>query len=83
MANLTLTVDEDLLRRARVRALEQGTSVNGLVRDWLERFAGDNAQRQASEEIIAIGQRSNASSGRGGRKWTRDDAYERLGGDDR
>ena len=32
MANLTLVIDEDVLRRARVRALQQGTSVNALVR---------------------------------------------------
>ena len=36
MANLTLAVDDQLLRQARLRALEQGTSVNALLRDYLE-----------------------------------------------
>ena len=35
MANLTITIDDELLRRARLRALEQGTSVNALLRDYL------------------------------------------------
>jgi hypothetical protein len=32
MTNLTLTVDEDILRAARIKALELGTSVNTLQR---------------------------------------------------
>ncbi|SVA38362.1 uncharacterized protein METZ01_LOCUS91216, partial [marine metagenome] len=30
MGNLTLAIDEDILRRARVRAADQGTSVNAV-----------------------------------------------------
>lgn len=79
MVNLTLTIEEELLRRARIRALQQGVSVNGLVRDWLERYAADDGQTAATEQIIAIAQRSHASSGTNGRTWTRDDVYdERL-----
>lgn len=81
MANLTLTIEEDLLLRARMRALQQGVSVNSLVRDWLERYATDDGQRSATEEIIAIARRSHASSGDSGRTWTRNDVYEeRLDG---
>lgn len=74
MANLTLTIADELLRKARVRALEQGTSVNRLVREWLERYAGDD-ERSATEAIIEIGDQAHASSGAHGRDWTRDDAY--------
>jgi plasmid stability protein len=78
--NLTLTIDGDLLRRARIRALEQGTSVNALVREFLENFAERDQARQAMDEIVAIAKQSRASSGPGGRSWTRDDIYEeRLG----
>lgn len=84
MANLTLTIDDDLLRRARIRALEQNTSVNALVRDYLERYAERDRAQQAMEEIVAIARQSRASSGPAGRTWTRDDAYEdRLGRYDR
>lgn len=35
MANITLTVPESVLRTARIRAAEQGTSVSAMVRDFL------------------------------------------------
>lgn len=76
MANLTLTIDDDLLRRARIRALEQGTSVNALVRRWLEGYADAEHQRQATEEFIAIAERSTANSGAEPWKWNRDEIYE-------
>jgi hypothetical protein len=78
MANLTLTIDEDVLRRARIRALEQDTSVNALVREYLERFAGDAAAyREAIRELLEIAERHAGSSGPGGRTWTRDELYDR------
>ncbi len=33
MANLTIVIEGDTLKRARMRALEEGTSVNAVVRD--------------------------------------------------
>ena len=47
MANLTLTIDDDVLLRARQRALEHGTSVNALVREYLEGFVGRDHSSQA------------------------------------
>lgn len=80
MASLTLSIDEELLRRARIRALELGTSVNTLVRDFLESFAERDQAQWAMDEIVAMAKQSRASSGPGGRSWTRDDIYEeRLG----
>ena len=73
--NLTLSVDEDLLRRARIRALELGTTVNALVRDYLESFTGENPARMAVTEFLDIAAGVQASSGPGGRTWTREDLY--------
>ena len=39
MANLTLAIDDDLLRAARIKAVQQGTSVNEICREAIERFA--------------------------------------------
>jgi hypothetical protein len=76
MANLTITTDEDTLQRARLRALEQGTSVNALLRDYLEAFAGGRAAREAA--VAALLDLSRHSGGRrGGRSWTRDELHER------
>ena len=77
MANLTLTIDEATLRRARIRALELGTSVNAVVRGYLEAFAEGSAGREGMAAFLALTGRSQASSGAGGRTWTRDDLHER------
>ena len=77
MANLTLSIDDELLRRARMRALELRTTVNALVRDYLESFTGDNPARVAITEFLEIAGDVHASSGPGGRSWTREDLYAR------
>lgn len=76
MANLTLTIDEDVLRRARIRALEHGTSVNAVVREFLEGYAGSERERQALRAFGELADRTQASSGPGGRSWTRDELYD-------
>lgn len=76
MANLTIAVDDEVLKQARLRALEQGRSVNALLREYLEAYAGTAETRhravQAFQELA-----DRATSGSGGRRWTRDDLYER------
>jgi hypothetical protein len=47
VANLTIALDEQLLREARIKAVQQGTSVNEICRQAVERFArGDAALHQ-------------------------------------
>ncbi|MDW7710936.1 MAG: hypothetical protein SCH98_10705 [Deferrisomatales bacterium] len=76
MANLTITVDEDVLRKARLRALETGTSVNAFLRSALESFAGArDEQLEALSDLLALSR--SCASGRGGRSWTRDELHER------
>jgi plasmid stability protein len=77
MTNLTLSIDDDLLKRARIRALERDTSVNALVRDYLEELTGPATQREAIREFLELAAKSRSGSGPGGRKWTRDELYER------
>ncbi len=77
MANLTITVDERVLRRARIKALEQGTSVNSLVSEYLTRFAGMGTTEKALTEFLEIAKRSHAGSGPEGRTWRREDLYDR------
>jgi Family of unknown function (DUF6364) len=77
MANLTLSIDDDVLRRARIRALERGTNVNKLVREYLESFVGDGPTRQALDRFLALAEQAQVTSGEGGRTWTRDELYAR------
>ena len=77
MTNLTITVDGETLKRARIRALEEDTSVNAVLREFLESYAGVKRERlEAGHRIIESSRKSTSGSGPGGRTWTRDDIYE-------
>ncbi len=77
MANLTVTVDVQTLRRARIRALENGTSVNAVVSDYLKQYAGLSQTRSALAGFADLASKSTASSGPEGRTWRREDLYDR------
>lgn len=77
MTNLTLTVDEDILRMARIKALELGTSVNALVREYLSQLAGRSTGAEGVAEFFAATKGAGAGSGTEGRSWTRDELYGR------
>jgi plasmid stability protein len=80
VANLTLAINDGVLRQARIRALEQGTSVNTLVRDYLESYVAGSRQRSVRARLIELSDRIDAGSGATGRSWTREQLYEdRLG----
>jgi plasmid stability protein len=76
MANLTIVVDDALLKRARVRAAELGTSVNAVLRDHLAQWVvADESQARAVASLLERSRRSR--SGRGGRTWTREELHDR------
>ena len=81
MANLTITVDAGTLKRARMRALEEDTSVNAVLRKYLEEYAGGTREQiEAAGRILASSRNSASRSGPGDRRWTREELYEeRLG----
>ena len=62
MANLTLAVDHDLLHRARVRAAEEGTSVNAVVRDLLSAYSAADRVDAARRRLVALSISSAAGS---------------------
>jgi hypothetical protein len=75
MANLTLSIDEEILRKSRIRALGEGTSVNSLVRDFLASYSGARSEReQAMTRFLELSRTSGGSSE--GRGWTREEIYE-------
>jgi len=78
MANLTITIDDRLLKQARMRALEDGTSVNAILRDYLERYAGAGDTTEALSGFGRLARRVAASSGPSGRTWTRDELHDRT-----
>jgi len=76
MTNLTITIDEHVLKEARMRALDEGVSINALLREYLEKYTGANKHyQQVTQEILNIAKKSTASSN--GKRWSRDELYER------
>ena len=74
--NVTLVVEEDLLLAARKIALDQRTSVNQLVREFLTALVEDSGRKRMararlkqvfSTGLVEVGERT----------WNRDDLYER------
>ena len=78
MANLTLVIDDDVLRRARARAAERGTSVNAMIRDLLEQFAGPSVAAAAVRAMFDIADGAGATVGEAGATWTRDELHDRA-----
>lgn len=76
VANLTLSIDDELLQRARIRALHEGTSVNAVVREYLDAYANTDARQAAIRRFLEIADHSDAGSDGTGRTWRRDDLYE-------
>lgn len=44
MKNITVTVNDDIHRRARIKAAERDTSVSAVVRDFLIRWSGEETE---------------------------------------
>ena len=52
--NITLALEQDLLRKARVLAAERGTSVSKMLADELERLIKDEGRyKQSMREALA------------------------------
>ena len=75
MANVTLSIEEEILKRARIRAIEQGTSVNAVVRDFLAAYAGIDDERRARRRFVELAGASPAGGAGTGRGWAREDLY--------
>ncbi len=79
MANLTISVDSETLQRARIRALQEDTSVNALLGKFLQEYAGTTAlqqqRKQALQSLLSIAAEHTIDRGEG--VWKRADLYER------
>lgn len=71
--NLTLQLDADVVRRARIVAAKRGTSVSALVAGELDALvARDERYEEAHRRALELLGHPNAL---GGRPWTRDELY--------
>jgi len=75
--NITLSVDEDIIRKVRKVAVDKHTTLTQMVRDYLAVVA----QREAVERLRAVQRLQHSfetySRNMGKRTWTRDELHER------
>jgi hypothetical protein len=77
MSNLTITVDEATLKKARLRALTEGISVNEVLRTFLESYAGVSAEQAAAlDDLIDLSRRVK-SRHVDAKRWSREELHER------
>ena len=91
MSNLTISVDDDIIKRARVRAIQQGTSLSAKVREFLRHYVNESddalkkqrkdaaARLMAAIEVATSQTQPDAlaaAPGKGRRRSLRDDLYE-------
>lgn len=75
MANLTLSLADDVLQKAREAALRERTSVNAVVRDFLTRYADAGSRRREALDVLdalAAKKRSRSVA-----DWSRESLHDR------
>lgn len=73
MPNLTLAISEELLKKARRYAAEQSTSVNALIRAYLEELVEkQNRLDEAADELLKLSETYSGTM----ESWSRNDLYE-------
>ncbi len=78
MKNITVSVTDEVHRRARVRAAERGTSVSAAVRDFLIRWSGEETEfdrrRRLQDETLG-----DIDTFRAGDRLPREEVHRRGG----
>lgn len=73
--NLTVQLDDEVIRQAKVVAAKRGTSVSGLVARELEELVAQDARYEEAHRLAA--KAMTGSVPRGGRTWRRDELHTR------
>jgi hypothetical protein len=77
--NITLSLDDKLVKEVRKIAVDQDTTLTGLVREYLEKLAAESARSGRKQEELAALRRTfeKYQFTIGDRTWKRADLYER------
>ena len=77
MKNITLAIDEEVLERARLVAVEKKTTVNAMVREFLADVAGRDERLQKAREGLRELMRNSKGRMRADFKFDREETHER------
>jgi hypothetical protein len=72
--NVTISIDDHVVERARAIAQSHNTSLQELVRRYLETLVGAQSSEVVAQELISMMKTLGGHSG--GATFRRDDAYE-------
>lgn len=72
--NVTLSIDDRVLAKARRIAAARGTSLNQMIRDYLESLTHEGEVTEVVNELRTLWTKS---SGRSEAPWSRDEIHER------
>ncbi len=73
LMNVTLSIDEQVVARARKKADALGKSLNQLIRDYLQKLAGGDDPERSIEEFKRLSGRGNSR----GWRFNRDEIHDR------
>jgi len=71
--NVTLSIDQQLVARARKKADALGKSLNQLIRDYLQKLTGDDDPERSIEEFRKLSGRGHSR----GWRFNRNEIHER------
>ena len=77
MPNITLSVDDDIVKRVRKIAIDKNTTLTAMVRDYLTSVANRSEQEKRETVRKLLASFDSMSRDMGKRSWTREDLHER------
>jgi hypothetical protein len=78
--NVTLTLDDDLVKQVRKIAVDRDTTLTGMVREYLEQVAREQDTERVRRDVERLNQTFERFKGRLNyekRTWRREDLYDR------
>jgi len=77
--NVTLSLDDRLVKQVRKIAVDRDTTLTGLIREYLQKLAAEEASSgRKKRELEALRRTFREFSVKGGKHdWKREDLYER------
>lgn len=74
---ITLNIDDEIAKKVRKIAMDKGTTLTGMVRNYLTSVAGSDAAARKADADKLTETLEKVSRDMGPRTWTREDLYDR------
>jgi len=77
VSNITMSLDDELMKKARKIAIDKDTSITGLIRKYLQELVEQEelSNTTAAAELESLFRQSKAVVGR--KTWSRDELHDR------